>query len=85
MQTQTASRRLLSREEVARHNTRDDLWVIVDGDVYNLSPVGSRGAAGMGFAHPGGMPPLLDCAGRDATALFFGLHRRSVLEEARNQ
>jgi len=64
-----------SRAEVARHNKRDDLWIIIDDDVYDLTD--------FGFLHPGGIPPLLDVAGQDATDLFYGLHRRSVLEEPR--
>ncbi len=63
-----------SLEEVARHNTRDDLWVAVNGDVYDFSA--PKGA----LFHPGGIPPLLEVAGTDATETFFGLHRAEVLE-----
>lgn len=64
-------------EEVAQHAKEGDLWVIIDGKVYDLSRFGAL--------HPGGLPPLLDptVAGRDATELFFGLHRASVLQEPR--
>ncbi|CAE7731131.1 apdG [Symbiodinium sp. CCMP2456] len=62
-------------EEVAKHCSEGDLWMVIDGDVYDLSKFASL--------HPGGIPPLLDpaVAGKDATELFFGLHRASVLKE----
>lgn len=64
---------IYSLEELARHNTRDDLWVAVDGNVYDFSA--PKGA----LFHPGGIPPLLEVAGTDATETFFGLHRSEVL------
>jgi predicted heme/steroid binding protein len=63
-----------SLAEVAQHNTRDDLWVAVDGAVYDFSA--PKGA----LFHPGGLPPLLEVAGTDATETFFGLHRTEVLQ-----
>mmetsp|Transcript_32042 Transcript_32042/g.92013 ORF Transcript_32042/g.92013 Transcript_32042/m.92013 type:complete len:527 (-) Transcript_32042:108-1688(-) len=67
----------LTSEEVAAHCKEGDLWVVIDGQVFDLSRFGAL--------HPGGLPPLLDptVAGRDATELFYGLHRASVLEEPR--
>lgn len=64
-------------DEVARHKTRDDLWVAIDGDVYDLTRFVDL--------HPGAAPPLLhpDVAGKDATEPFFGLHRASILREPR--
>ncbi|THG95719.1 hypothetical protein EW145_g7910 [Phellinidium pouzarii] len=62
-----------TREEVEKHNTPDDLWVIIDSKVYNLSRFKDL--------HPGGSSALLDedIAGQDATEAFFGLHRHEVL------
>jgi cytochrome b involved in lipid metabolism len=48
------------------------LWVVIDGDVFNLSTFASM--------HPGGAGPLFDVAGSDATAAFYGLHRGSILD-----
>ena len=64
-------------EEVSRHNTRDDLWTAIDGDVYNLTDFIE--------IHPGSAPPLLetDVAGKDATSIFYGLHRSEVLQKPR--
>ena len=64
-------------EDVAKHNRLGDLWIIIEGKVYDVSKFATL--------HPGGVPPFLDptVAGKDATELFFGLHRASVLEEKR--
>ncbi|KAF7327584.1 Acyl-CoA dehydrogenase [Mycena kentingensis (nom. inval.)] len=60
-------------EEVAKHNTKEDLWIVVDSKVFNLSKFAEM--------HPGGLSVLLDedVAGKDATEAFFGLHRHEVL------
>ncbi|KAG7089734.1 hypothetical protein E1B28_011388 [Marasmius oreades] len=64
-----------TREEVAKHNKPDDLWVIIDSTVYNLSRFKDL--------HPGGIAALVDpeIAGQDATETFYGLHRTEVLEK----
>lgn len=66
-----------SLAEVAKHNKLGDLWCVIDGRVFDLSKFGAL--------HPGGLPPLLDpaVAGKDATDLFYGLHRASVLQETK--
>lgn len=75
--TAGAKPRAFTSEEVKAHCKEGDLWVVIDGDVYDLSRFGAL--------HPGGLPPLLDptVAGGDATELFYGLHRASVLHEPR--
>ncbi|KAF7310093.1 Acyl-CoA dehydrogenase [Mycena indigotica] len=62
-----------TKEEVAKHNKKGDLWIVIDGRVFDLS----RFAA----MHPGGLSVLLDeeVAGQDATEAFFGLHRQEIL------
>ncbi|ORX62960.1 acyl-CoA dehydrogenase NM domain-like protein [Hesseltinella vesiculosa] len=60
-----------TREEVARHASENDLWVIIDTDVYDLSNFVDL--------HPGGAFPILELAGKDATTDFYGLHRQEVL------
>jgi len=58
-------------EEVAKHNTKDDIWVVVEGqvlDVTNFLP-----------EHPGGEKAILLYAGKDATEEFLMLHDPKVI------
>ncbi|KAI3617962.1 acyl-dehydrogenase [Moniliophthora roreri] len=57
-----------------QHNKRENLWVIVDSNVYDLSNFASL--------HPGGIAVLIDqeVAGQDATEAFFSLHRFEILK-----
>lgn len=63
----------LTRDEVAKHCTAADAWIVIDGDVYDVTK----------FAriHPGGASLLLEYAGQDATEDFFGLHKLEVLDK----
>jgi hypothetical protein len=57
--------------EVAKHNKKDDVWVIIDGqglDVTSFLP-----------DHPGGEKAILLYAGRDATEEFNMLHDPKVI------
>lgn len=67
----------LTRAEVAKHNTEDSLWCIIDHRVYDLTDFVD--------AHPGGSVVLTQVAGQDATADFYNLHRQEVLEKYRDQ
>ncbi|KAF5327846.1 hypothetical protein D9619_004961 [Psilocybe cf. subviscida] len=69
----------ISRSEVEKHNTPEDLWVIIDAEVYDLSRFKAM--------HPGGLSVLLDpeIAGQDATEAFFSLHRQEVLTKPQYQ
>ncbi|QIW98417.1 hypothetical protein AMS68_003935 [Peltaster fructicola] len=66
----------LSREEVAKHNSEDNLWTIIDHKVYDLTDFLD--------AHPGGNVVLEQVAGQDATEAFFNLHRYEVLQKYSN-
>eukprot|EP00796_Vickermania_ingenoplastis_P012053 gene12053-8305_t len=48
--------------EVAAHNTENDLWIVKDCKVYDVSKYVDE--------HPGGLDTLLDVAGKDATEAF---------------
>ncbi|KAI8621039.1 acyl-CoA dehydrogenase/oxidase [Chytriomyces sp. MP71] len=63
----------ITLDEVARHNKADDLWIVIDSKVYDLSRFID--------AHPGGSHVLLEMAGKDATEEFYSLHRHAILKK----
>ncbi|KAI0474595.1 FAD binding domain-containing protein [Xylaria cf. heliscus] len=58
-------------EEVAKHNKKDDLWVVVKGVVMDLSNWLEE--------HPGGPQAIMNFMGRDATEEFEMLHDDEVI------
>ena len=55
--------KLFTLEEIQFHNTKDDCWVIIGGEVYDLTHYLKE--------HPGGPTPLLLYSGGvDATSIF---------------
>jgi len=58
-------------EEVAKHNKKEDLWVVVKGVVLDLTNWTEE--------HPGGVQALLNFMGRDATEEFEMLHDDEVI------
>lgn len=58
-------------EEVAKHNTKEDLWVVVKGVVMDLSNWLDE--------HPGGPQAIMNFMGRDATEEFEMLHDDEVI------
>ncbi|KAF8160894.1 fumarate reductase [Crassisporium funariophilum] len=57
--------------EVAKHNKKDDIWVVVDGQVLDVTSFLPD--------HPGGEKAILLYAGRDATEEFNMLHDPKVI------
>lgn len=57
-----------TRAEVTKHNTEDDLWIIIDGAVYNVSTFAQL--------HPGGAQILVELGGKDVTGKIsiFNMH-----------
>ena len=62
-----------STDEVKQHSTRDDCWVIISGEVYDLSKW-------IRF-HPGGELPIRYLAGHDSTDVFKAFHPAWVIEK----
>jgi len=58
-------------EDVAKHNKNDDVWVIIDGQVLDVTKFLPD--------HPGGEKAILLYAGRDATEEFNMLHDPKVI------
>merc|ERR1719352_1776880 len=61
----------ISLEEVAKHTTKTDCWVVVAGDVLNVTKFLPD--------HPGGELAILTFAGKDATAEFNMIHPPDVI------
>lgn len=51
----------ISLEEVAKHATESDCWIVVHGNVYNLTDFVGQ--------HPGG-PSIIEQCGKDGTQVF---------------
>ena len=63
----------VSAEEVAKHNTDKDCWVIVGDQVLDVTEFLSE--------HPGGKKSIMMFAGKDATEEFDMLHDRKVIKK----
>lgn len=66
--------KIYTLEDVAQHNTEDDLWMVINGKVYDCTKFLPE--------HPGGEEVVIDCGGTDATDAFEDIGHS---EEAREQ
>lgn len=62
-----------SAADVASHNKADNLYIIVDEDVYDLTKFQDE--------HPGGKKILQRVAGKDASKQFWKYHNESILKK----
>lgn len=63
----------ISPHEVAKHNSKRDCWVVINGYVYDLTDFIP--------AHPGGPGVISVNAGKDVTAMFEPIHAPDVIEK----
>merc|ERR1719183_2709988 len=63
----------LTMEEVAKHNTKADCWVVVDNKVLDVTKFLKD--------HPGGELAILTFAGKDATKEFNMIHAPDVIKK----
>ncbi|KAF4981899.1 hypothetical protein FZEAL_2368 [Fusarium zealandicum] len=63
--------------DVASHNKPGDLYIVVDGDVYDLTKFQED--------HPGGKKILQRVAGKDASKQFWKYHNESILKKYQKQ
>lgn len=63
----------MTLEELAEHNTKEDLWVAVHGIVYDFTDFADE--------HPAGAQSIIDLAGTDGTAAFAAVHNMNLLED----
>ncbi|KAL4867213.1 hypothetical protein BDV12DRAFT_186856 [Aspergillus spectabilis] len=64
--------RIYSGEELLIHNRDGDLWLAIDGIVYDLTRFSDE--------HPGGTKILVSVAGTDATKKFRKYHGDNILQ-----
>ncbi|KAI1767588.1 FMN-dependent dehydrogenase-domain-containing protein [Hypoxylon sp. FL1150] len=67
------SEKLISAEEVVKHTTPESCWVVLYGNVYDVTDFLP--------SHPGGSKIILQLAGRDATEEYDPIHPPGTLEE----
>ncbi|OOF97980.1 hypothetical protein ASPCADRAFT_128160 [Aspergillus carbonarius ITEM 5010] len=62
-----------TKDDVASHSKTDNLWVVIDEDVYDLT--------GFQDEHPGGKKILQRVAGKDASKQFWKYHNEGILKK----
>ncbi|OCK84663.1 mitochondrial cytochrome-like protein b2, partial [Lepidopterella palustris CBS 459.81] len=64
---------MLNAAEVAKHNSRDSCWVVIEGEVYDVTNFLEE--------HPGGASIILRYAGKDATEEYLPVHPPGTIEK----
>ncbi|KAL1355944.1 hypothetical protein HN51_007927 [Arachis hypogaea] len=65
-QEQKKQKEYITQEELSLHNKPGDLWISIQGKVYNVTDWAKE--------HPGGDVPILSLAGQDVTDAFIAYH-----------
>lgn len=66
------SQNKISISEIKSHNQSDDCWIVVDGQVWDITSFAPE--------HPGGPGIIYKYAGRDATAAYNEIHAPSIIK-----
>lgn len=64
--------RKITMQEVELHNTPEDCWVVINGEVYDLSTFHNE--------HPGGSEIITKNAGKDVSILFNSVHPMDIIQ-----
>jgi len=72
-----ADTRLIGAAEVSEHNTQEDLWIIVNGQIFDITAYQHE--------HPGGEKVFKKVAGVDATKQFLKNHKFSTIDRFRDE
>lgn len=65
-----------SKTDVAKHNNRNDCWIVVNNNVYNVTD--------FLFAHPGGADQIIPYCGGDATEVFGSVGKHESTKVTNN-
>lgn len=65
--------KIISIEEVAKHNSEEDFWFILHDKVLDVTE--------FLLEHPGGQEPLMDWAGKDGTLAFLNVGHSKLATE----
>jgi alkylation response protein AidB-like acyl-CoA dehydrogenase/predicted heme/steroid binding protein len=77
MDAKTRMAQVHTLEDVAKHNTPDDAWIVVRGFVYDVTKFAAL--------HPGGRGVLLRFAGKECTQEFDQHHNELVMRKYHNR
>lgn len=64
----------ISIEELSKHNTQVDLWMVINGKVWDLTSFAP--------SHPGGLNVLLEYAGQDSSQAYNEVHGPSLVSKS---
>ncbi|KAH8668538.1 cytochrome b5-like heme/steroid binding domain-containing protein [Xylariales sp. PMI_506] len=70
---ESAAPKTFTLRQVSSHKTSDDLWIVIDNEVYDVTKFQKD--------HPGGSKVIAGVAGKDATKKFDKYHRRGLLQK----